>query len=50
MGARFQRVVARKDLLEVNKTFAKDRYPNWNYEQIVIKEGLPEYLMNFNHL
>ena len=37
MGVRFQRVVVRKDLLEVNKTFAKDGYPNWNYERIVIK-------------
>ena len=39
-----------KDLLKVNETFAKDRYPNWNYERIVTKEGVPEYLNNSNHL
>lgn len=27
-----------KDLLKVNETFAKDRYPNWNYERIVIEK------------
>ena len=46
----FNRWSLEKDLLKVNETFAKDRYPNWNYERIVIKEGLPEYMMNFNHL
>lgn len=38
MGVRFQQVVARKDPLKVNETFAKDRYPNWNYERIVIEK------------
>lgn len=28
-----------KGLLKVNETFAKDRYPNWNYERIVIKKA-----------
>ena len=46
----FNRWSLEKDLLKVNETFAKDRYPSWNYERIVIKEGLPEYMMNFNHL
>ncbi len=27
-----------KDLLKVNETFAKDRYPNWNYEQRIVIE------------
>ena len=27
-----------KDLLKVNETFAEDRYPNWNYERIVIEK------------
>lgn len=26
------------DLLKINETFAKDRYPNWNYERIVIEK------------
>ena len=46
----FNRWSLEKDLLKVNETFAKDRYPNWNYERIVTKEGLPEYLKNSHHL
>lgn len=34
----FNRWSLEKDLLKVNETFAKDRYPNWNYERIVIEK------------
>lgn len=34
----FNRWSLEKDLLKVNETFAKDRYPNWNYEHIVIEK------------
>ena len=34
----FNRWSLEKDLLKVNETFAKDRYPNWNYECIVIEK------------
>lgn len=39
-----------RDLLQVNEQFAKDKYPGWSYERIVIKEGLPEYLKHPNNL
>ena len=34
----FNRWSLEKDLLKVNETFAKDRYPKWNYERIVIEK------------
>jgi hypothetical protein len=34
----FNRWSLEKDLLKVNETLAKDRYPNWNYERIVIEK------------
>ena len=34
----FNRWSLEKDLLKVNEAFAKDRYPNWNYERIVIEK------------
>lgn len=34
----FNRWSLEKDLLKINETFAKDRYPNWNYERIVIEK------------
>ena len=34
----FNRWSLEKDLLKVNETLAKDRYPNWNYERMVIEK------------
>ena len=34
----FNRWSLERGLLKVNETFAKDRYPNWNYERIVIEK------------
>lgn len=36
-------------LQETKKVYGKT-YPDWDYERLVIKEGLPEYLKHSNHL
>lgn len=38
------------ELLEATKKAYSTRHKNWDYDRIVITEGLPEYLKHSNHL
>lgn len=38
-----------EELREANEAAYKQAYPDWQYERIVIKEGLPAYIAAGNH-
>lgn len=38
------------DLIAANSHYAARHYPGWDYERIVIAEGLPEHLKHSSHL